>query len=339
MQEPPHILVLSEAKAGMMNQARGLAAATGWPFDVLELQGRQPWTSLPVWLWPGGEHGQTRAVAEQLVPPWPQITVSCGRRAAGVAAWMKRKSGGQVFTAHIQDPLISPRNFDLLIVPEHDRLRGPNVLALPGSLPHLKAEKIAGERARFAESVADLSSPRLAVLIGGDNKVYRLTESRIAHLADQLAALCEQGYGLMVSVSRRTSPACRGLLKDRLAALPVQFWDGEGENPYFGWLGLADALLVTADSVNMLSEAAWTGKPVYILEMEEKGLLARSKGKFRRFHASMQEAGYCRPFTGEIGDWTPPAPLRNMERAVERLQQDFQASQRSRSAKAASLSE
>jgi mitochondrial fission protein ELM1 len=75
------------------------------------------------------------------------------------------------------------------------------------------------------------------------------------------------------------------------------FWDGRGENPYFGYLGLADAVIVTADSVTMISEAAATGKPVHVAALEG------GSAKFRRFHAAMQEAGVTRPFAGRLEDW------------------------------------
>ncbi len=321
------VWVLSEAKMGMMNQAVGLAEALGWSYEIKTLKGRHPWTSLPVWLWPKTEHGQTQAVAETLQKPWPDMTISCGRRAAGVARWVKqqvRKEKPEIscFSVHIQDPLIDPKNFDLLILPDHDRLRGEAVVTYPGSLPHLTEEKITESVRHFAEKFAALPRPLLAVLIGGDNKVYRLSDACILKLADHLKALSGQGYGLLVSVSRRTGEAQRRLLENAMQDLPAYFWTGEGENPYFAYLGLADALLVTADSVNMVTEAAWTGKPVYVLEMEEKKFFGRSKGKFRRFHDSMRLAGYCRPFEGKIDHWAKK-PLRNTHMAAEEIKKRF----------------
>ena len=90
------------------------------------------------------------------------------------------------------------------------------------------------------------------------------------------------------------------LLQDRLAGLPAAIWDGAGDNPYFAYLGLADAFIVTADSVSMISEAAVTGKPVYILELPGRG------GKFAAFHADMAAKGVTRPFTGEFARWSYP---------------------------------
>ena len=91
-------------------------------------------------------------------------------------------------------------------------------------------------------------------------------------------------------------------MRERLAGLPAAIWDGAGENPYYAYLALADAVLVTADSVSMISEAAATGKPVHILELDG------GNAKFARFHRTMRNAGITRPFAGRIEDWTYPVP-------------------------------
>ncbi len=104
---------------------------------------------------------------------------------------------------------------------------------------------------------------------------------------------------LIEDESRRTGTDNIRLLRERLAALPAaEVWDLEGENPYFGYLGLADHIVVTADSANMVSEAAATGKPVQVVEL--KG----GNRKFREFHEAMRAAGYCRPFEGRLESWT-----------------------------------
>jgi mitochondrial fission protein ELM1 len=154
----------------------------------------------------------------------------------------------------------------------------------------------------LAPVLAGLPRPLVAVLIGGDNRVYRLTQQRFAGFADQLAALARAGYGIAVTPSRRTGPANEQLLRQRLAGLPAFIWDGTGDNPFFGLLGLADAVLVTADSVSMVSEAAASGKPVHIVDLDG------GSQKFARFHGAMRAAGITRPFTGAIESWryTPP---------------------------------
>jgi hypothetical protein len=105
-----------------------------------------------------------------------------------------------------------------------------------------------------------------------------------------------------VTPSRRTGAAGVALLRERLAGSRTIIWDGSGENPYFAFLALADAFMVTADSVSMISEAAATGKPVHILDLDG------GNPKFARFHAAMRAAGITRPFVGRIEAWSYPIP-------------------------------
>jgi uncharacterized protein len=161
---------------------------------------------------------------------------------------------------------------------------------------------IAAGASRFPV-LAALPRPILSVLIGGANKAYRLTLRRVGEIAEALAdVLRGQGGSALVTPSRRTGAAGIALLRDRLENLPAAIWDGRGENPYFAYLALADAFMVTADSVSMISEAAATGKPVHILDLDG------GNAKFARFHAAMREAGVTRPFSGRIESWSYPLP-------------------------------
>ena len=108
--------------------------------------------------------------------------------------------------------------------------------------------------------------------------------------------------GIAITPSRRTAEGALRLVRERLAGMPYFLWDGSGDNPYFGMLGLADAVLVTADSVSMVSEAAASGKPVHIVDLDGGSV------KFARFHAAMRDAGIARPFDGSIESWRYPPP-------------------------------
>jgi mitochondrial fission protein ELM1 len=141
------------------------------------------------------------------------------------------------------------------------------------------------------------------VLIGGANRAYRLDLADLADMAERIAAAVRPAGGsVLVTPSRRTGPAGVAVLREHFARLPGQVWDGTGDNPYFAYLALADALLVTADSVSMVSEAAATGKPVHILE------LPGGDAKFARFHESMRQAGVTRTFAGAIEQWSYEPP-------------------------------
>jgi mitochondrial fission protein ELM1 len=294
--------VLSDGKAGTEVQSLGLAEALRFEPEVKRIAIRAPWRWLPPGLWVQPLRSLASGGA-RLAPPWPEVLIAGGRLTAAPALAVRRASRGASFTIQIQNAKVDPRRFDLVVAPQHDRLSGPNVLTVLGALNRVTPRRLAEAAARLAPHLAHLPRPRVAVLIGGTSKAYRMTPRIAGRLAAQLASLArDAGAGLMITVSRRTGAENEAALRAGLEGVPAAFWDGQGDNPYLGYLGLADALVVTADSVTMISEAAATGKPVHVAELEG------GSAKFRRFHAAMREAGITRPFAGRIEDWSY-APL------------------------------
>lgn len=298
---PPTVWALHDGKIGMANQVLGLAEAVGLPFLEKRLAVRAPWRHLApsLWLRPLAALGPE---GDRLAPPWPDLIIACGRNSVAPSLATKRASRGRTLWVHIQDPRFARGKADLLVVPVHDPARGGNVLTTLGAVHRVTPARLATEAQRFAQAFAALPRPRVAVLLGGDNRVYHYTSEQFAAFAEQLAGLARGGVGLMVTPSRRTGAAVKALLHKRLAGLPARIWDGSGENPYFGMLGLADAVIVTADSVSMVSEAAATGKPVHVVPLQG------GSAKFARFHAAMERAGITRPFRGAIEAWRYAPP-------------------------------
>jgi uncharacterized protein len=308
----PSVWAVHDGKVGMRNQVLGLAEALGWPFVEKRVALRFPWSHVLVPPLPRPAAMMARG-SDALAPPWPDIVIGCSRIAAIAGLAVKRASGGRSFAIHIQDPRMRRAEFDALVVPEHDRFRGANVVLTRGAVHRVTPGKLAEAASRAAADYADLPRPRVAVLIGGNNRSYKLGMDRLALLGDQLAALCRKaGAGLMVTPSRRTGEAGERLLRAKLAGLPARIWDGSGDNPYFAFLGLADAILVTGDSVNMVTEAAATGKPVHVIELEG------GSAKFQRFHDGFAAAGVTRPFSGTLEHWRY-APLNDTARAAAEI--------------------
>jgi uncharacterized protein len=308
---PPQIWVLHDGKIGMANQVTGLAEALGWPITQKHLAIRPPWRYLPPGLWLAPALAIDPAGA-RLQPPWPDIVIGCGRNSVAPARMIKRASGGRAFWVQVQDPRFARSEIDLIVAPRHDPAPGENVFRTLGAVHRVTPEKLAADAARWAPTFAALPRPLVAVLVGGDNSVYRLTEERFGALCDRLVALAKSGVGLAITPSRRTGDTQRAMLQKRLAGLPAFIWDGSGDNPYFAMLGAADAIIVTADSVSMISEAASTGKPVHIIELEG------GSAKFARFHQAMREAGVTRPFNGTLETWHY-APLDDTARAAAEI--------------------
>ena len=282
----------------MENQCLGLAEAVGLPVVVKRIAVRTPWRCLPPRMWPlplraPGPRG------DRLEPPWPELVIASGRQSVAPAAAIRAASGGRTICVQIQTPHVHPRRFDLVVVPHHDSLRGENVMRTRGALHRVTSERLAEAADRFAHLLVHLPRPLVAVLIGGSNRDYRL-DPRVAHrLGERLAALARTfGTGLAVTTSRRTGSANAAALRHGIGAtVPLYFWDQLGENPYFGLLALADAIVVTADSVSMVSEACSTGKPVYVAPLPGRS------AKLDRFHASLRAAGMTRPFDGSLDRW------------------------------------
>jgi len=308
--EKPACWVVTEGYVGLENQALGMAEALGLTPVTKTVAARQPWRSLPprVWINRVG----FRALEGLIAPPWPEVVVSCGGQAALAAYLIRHDSGGRTFTIHVQKPALPAREFDVLVVPKHDGLAGPNVIETEGAVHRVTKAKLAEAAERLSGRYARLPKPRVAVLIGGSNNRYRLTSDRMRVLAGQLAALAKSGAGLMVTPSRRTEPAAARILAEALTGLSADIWDGAGENPYFGLLALADAILVTRDSVSMTSEAVFTGKPVHVIDLDG------SSRRIELFHANMQQQGYTRRFAGTLETWSYP-PLDDTGRAAARI--------------------
>jgi mitochondrial fission protein ELM1 len=245
-----------------------------------------------------------------MAPPWPALIVTSGRSAIPVAFGVRRANRGATRIVNVQDPGYFRSRFDLIVVPDHDVLTGPNIMTTAGALGRVTRTVLADAAARFGPALSPLPRPRVAVLIGGANKVHRTPPEICARVADDLARIAATGAGLMVTFSRRSGPELEGAVRAALAGSGAAIWDGAGENPYFGYLALADHIVVTEDSASMVSEAAATGKPISILS------LAGGSAKFTRFHAGMRARGIARPFTGRVEDWTYP-PLDETGRVAD----------------------
>jgi hypothetical protein len=298
MAEPPVSWVLTDGKAGMESQCLGLAEALGLRPDVRRVRPRAPWRWLPPRLWLAPLAAPARG--DRPAPPWPEVLIATGRQTVAIAAAIRR--AGRIFAIQIQDPAVPLDRFDVVVAPRHDGLAGDNVVVSEGALHRITPSRLRAEGARFRGALAGLPRPLVAVLVGGSNRQYRLTPDALARLCGGLVRLTrEHGAGLAVTPSRRTGRTAEAVLRQALHGAPAAIWDGGGDNPYFGYLAEADAIVVTSDSVNMVSEACATGKPVYVFHLDGGG------AKFARFHRNFAERGLTRPFDGRLDPWTPPA--------------------------------
>ncbi len=296
--------VITDGAAGNERQALALAGYLPWPVRSLTLIPRAPWSWLAPRLVAGARLAWPQATRRLLTPPWPPIAIGCGRSAALFTRLLGRLSRGACRSVQILDPRIDPRHWDLVIAPRHDDLHGPNVLSPLGSLHPIDEDWLADGRRAWSH-LHDLPGPRLGLLLGGPRHGMAMDEAWTRSLCEAVTARQRRdGGSVLLLASRRTPTALFEALHEALAGVPGIHWAraADGPNPYPGVLGWADRLVVTPDSVNMLSEACATGRPVHTLAP------ASLPDKLARFHAELEARGLLHA----IGADTPPrqAPLR-----------------------------
>ncbi len=314
--------IITEGLAGTENQCLGVAEALGAQPEVKRVQLKQPWRFFSPFL----KFENAGSFIPPLQGPWPDVLIASGRKSIAAARFVRKSSAGKTFTVQIQDPRICPENFDLVAVPEHDPTRGENVIVTAASPNRITDRKLSEARDRFKQ-FEKIKVPRIAVLIGGDSKSHKMPTALTKKLAEQLKGL---NTGLMVTTSRRTGEENTAVLRSVLMDPgfrrddkggqddkesrndDVWFWDGSGENPYFGMLAWADYILVTSDSASMLSDAATTGKPVYMIPLDG------GSRRLDKLHENLRTSGIARVFEGKLEKWTYE-PLRDSQKIAEEI--------------------
>ncbi len=291
-EDAPEVWVLADDRAGNVGQCLGVAEALGRPFAVKTIRyGRL--ARLPNLLRGASLMGVVGDSRAALCPPWPRLVIAAGRRTAPVARWIKRRCGARL--VQIMDPGPGGRpDFDLIAVPAHDGkgMDGGNVLHITGAPHRVNGDKLAAAAEQWRDRFAHLPRPWIGLIVGGSTKNRPFTAAMARALGERAAALARAAGGsVLVTTSRRTGAEAEAAL---LSALPeprlVHSWAAGGDNPYFGFLALADALVVTGDSVSMACEACASLAPVYIFAPD--GFVAP---KHARLHAELYGRGLARP--------------------------------------------
>jgi mitochondrial fission protein ELM1 len=310
--------LLTDGSAGMIAQARALAEALDLHPQQKKIALRRWFSWQPNAIYAAGyrhiilDYALDKKASDSIDEPWPEIIISCGRRAALIAMGMRHQLSKQQTAVgtrfiHIQDPQCPPENFDLVIAMEHDRLRGANVITTRYALHSITPEKLASARAQFAARFAGYASPKVAVLLGGSTNKYTLKPRAMKKIISSMEQLiAKTTCSLLITPSRRTGDDNISLLASRIRGNERVFiYDGKESNPYLGLLALADYIVVTNDSVNMMSEALATKKPVYILQLS-----GHRDTKPARFAEKLVSDGTCRllgetlqPWGYEMNDW------------------------------------
>jgi mitochondrial fission protein ELM1 len=349
----PRVWLVTGYRAGERGQILALAEALGWPFELKQLSYRK--LEFRTSLFRGSDlRGIRREQSSPLVPPWPDLVISAGMRNEPVGRWIRDQSGGRTRLVHIGRPWARPEQFDLLVTTPQYRLpERDNILHNTTTLHRVSAARLAAEAERCRPRYAHLPQPYIGVILGGNSGPYTLgprTAAHLARLASELAG--RQGGSLLITSSSRTSARALAAFERHLS-VPYDLYGwrpDDADNPYFGILGLSAALVVTADSVSMLSEACATGKPVYMGELGGYGYPLRPDSRvpvdfrlsalayrwvmrfghprlsrdLRLVHQALLAQGRAVWLGDDFATPPPSSPPMDLERAVQRVRALFQ---------------
>ncbi len=270
---PPCVWLLMGHKAGDNTQVRALAEALGWPFETKQLSYRRTELLTNVLLGPNLA-GIVKDRSSPLAPPWPDLILTAGRRNEPVARWIQRQTQGKARIVHLGRPWARLERFDLIVTTPQYRLpeRG-NILHNTLPLHGITDQRLAEAATQWGQRWQHLPRPFIAVFVGGHSGPFTFDTDKAACLGQVASRMArDAGGSVLLTTSARTPPASVKALADTIDAPAfVHQWTADStNNPYFGLLALADAFIVTGDSMSMLTEACVVRKPVHIFDLSDE---------------------------------------------------------------------
>ena len=285
----PRVWALLGQKPGDNGQVLALAEAVGWPFEMRRLAFRRS-ELLANRLLGVTLLGLDPARSDPLHPPWPELIVTAGRRNEPVARWIQREAGGpgRCRLVHVGRPWAPIEAFDLIVTtPQYALPRHPRILHTEAPMHRVSASALAKAAERWRDELATLPHPQIAVLLGGHVGPWTFTADKGRALGAQVDGMARGLHGsLLVSTSARTPAETVEAFLGALSAPHTLYrWRaGDPDNPYLGYLALADRIVVTSDSMSMLTEATSTGKPVFVFDLADPPGEGRLTGRAALFH-------------------------------------------------------
>jgi mitochondrial fission protein ELM1 len=270
--DPPQVWLLTGHKAGDNTQVLALAEALGWPFEIKRLVYKK--SELITNLLLGCTlAGIIKRRSSPLTPPWPDLIITAGRRNEPVARWIQQQADNKPRLVHIGRPWARLEHFDLIVTTPQYQLPGrANILHTTMPLHRVTEGRLAEAAAEWSPRLAHLPRPHIAVLVGGHSGPVTFDPEKAARLGHQVSAMASAAGGsLLVSTSARTPKSSVDAL-ERSLTVPRHFFrwvPNSRDNPYFGYLALADSFIVTSESISMLTEACFTRRPVHIFDMSD----------------------------------------------------------------------
>ena len=287
-------LLLTQGMHGMISQVEGLAKALGLDYKHQTIELKPFWNLIPPKISPISEN----LVKNKFVCDC-KVIISCGRKSVIPSIALKKRLGNEIFNIHIQDPKISLKHFDLIVSPEHDNLTGENIINTTGAIHYLTKKEIL-DNSQYLGIEKDKRREFVAFIIGGPNKYYKYSEKQIHELFNKVKTLfTPDRFKIIVIPSYRTP---ENILKIAFNTFNVDHHVVKtiDKKAYLSALAISNYIVVTCDSTSMISEAAMTGKPVYIAMMRS----FKPTGRFKKFYSQLRDLGITRELENTVESWS-----------------------------------
>ena len=289
-------LLLTEGMHGMISQVEGMAKALGTEYSHKIVRLSFPWILIPPKFTPISEIvlKDRNYITEEETP---DLIISCGRKSVIPSILLKRKNP-KIFTIHIQDPKVSLKNFDAIVAPEHDDLKGDNIYSSKGAIHYITEIEINKARQYLVDKIK--SEKIVSLILGGPNKYYSFNSDQIINIFNQIKSIfISEGYKVIIIPSMRTPKETIDLAIKEMGSY------GYVENKvdkqaYLSAYALANYVIITCDSTSMISEAATSGKPIFVAQMKAK----KNNYRFKRFFKLFKQMGITKDLGEKVETWT-----------------------------------
>ncbi len=288
-------ILLTQGMHGMISQVEGLAKALDIDFTHHTVELNNFWKMIPPKFTPISQN-----VYKKITDTDFDVIISCGRKSVIPSIHLKNISNKKVFNIHIQDPKVDFNHFDFIVAPEHDKIKGQNVINTKGAIHYLTENEII-ENKDYLNSFIKVDERKiLALIMGGPTKYYDYSSKNIKMIFTILdEVLKKHNFQLVVIPSMRTPAKTINFAKQHFGDNHTIIM-GVDKKAYLSALAIAENIIVTCDSSSMISEAALTGKPIFIASILPK----KNDERFKRFRNLFRELNITRNLGEDVENWS-----------------------------------
>ena len=289
-------LLLTEGMHGMISQVEGMAKALNTEYSHKIVRLSFPWNLIPPKFTPVSKivlKDKNYITDDEI----PDLVISCGRKSVIPSIFLKRNNS-KIFTIHIQDPKVNFNNFDAIVAPEHDNLKGKNIYTSKGAIHYITESEISKARQYLADKIK--SEKIVSLILGGPNKYYKFDKAELVEIFNEIKEIfVSDGYKIIIIPSMRTPKKIIDLAIREMSSCG-HVVNKVDKQAYLSAYALANYVIVTCDSTSMISEAATSGKPIFVAHMKPK----KDNYRFIRFFELFKQMGITRDLGKKVETWT-----------------------------------